>query len=115
MQAGAHACRYILGRLDIVTLHVDDAHRHALVFGDLCNQLQLGELAARHFQVDLIRSKIEERREHGRISSRPDRARLVIAEAQVSRQTALAAHGFHCTVEDIDEALRVLAVRVAAH
>src|SRR5262245_45774107 len=50
----SHARRDLLGRLDPVALHVDDADGGVGALRDLPDDLELGELAARHLDVDLV-------------------------------------------------------------
>ena len=59
LEAEAHACGHVGGRLDVVVLHVDDAHRHVLARRDFRDDLNLGELAAGHLHVDFVHVEVE--------------------------------------------------------
>src|SRR5206468_10329958 len=82
---------------------------------DRADDFQLGKLAARHLDVNLVDRQLEERGKHRRVTARPNRARLVIAEAQARRKPALADNGLDGAVENVHEAFRILLVRVATH
>src|SRR5207302_9477216 len=79
------------------------------------DELALGKLAARHLEVKLLDVELEEGREHRRIPPRADGAALVVAEAEVGREPAPPGERTDGAVENVDQARRVLAVRVAAH
>src|SRR5581483_6131104 len=57
----------------------------------------------------------EESGEHWSVSPRAHGARLVIAEAEMGGEEALAADGLDRAIEDVDETARTFAVRIAAH
>ena len=65
--------------------------------------------------MDFVHVHVEKRREHRRVTARTDGAAFVIAEAEVRGEMALAGDGLDGAIENIHEALRVFAMRVAAH
>ena len=115
LQAKPHAIRDILRRLHVVALHIDDAHGHVHPRRDLCDQLDLGKLAARHLDVQLVRLEIEKRRKHRRNPSRSDRPSFEISEAQVRAQAGAPVDRLHRAVENIHEAPGIFLVGVATH
>src|SRR4051794_4029903 len=113
-QAKPNSLGHVVERLDIRTLHVDDPDRNVHPLGDFSDQLDLGELAAGHFDVDLVDMEIEKIRKHGTVPPRGDRSGLKIAEAEMGREPALADDRLDRAVEDLDQPLAVLAMGVAA-
>ena len=75
----------------------------------------LRELPARHLHMHLVTRELEEGREHRREPTRADGTRLVVAEAQVRADARAPGNRPYRPVEDVREAVRILAVRVAAH
>ena len=73
----------VLGRLDVVALHVDHADGDVLRLGDRADELDLGELAARHLEVDLVDVEAEERGEERLVPAWRDGAALVVPEAEM--------------------------------
>ena len=86
-----------------------------MTFGDRADDIELGQLPAGHLDVDLVDGHGIERREHRRVATRPDSVAVEVSEAQVGRQPAAADDRRNGAVEDVDEALRILAIGVAAH
>lgn len=115
LQAALDPAFHVVGGLDVIALHVDDADGDVAVAGDGRDDLEFREFAAGHFDVHLVALEIEERREHRSDLSRADGAALVVAEAEVGADAGAAGDRFHGAVEDVDEPPRVLPVGVAAH
>ena len=65
----AHARGHVLGRLDVVALHVDHADGDVLRLGDRADELRLGELATRHLEMDLVDRDAEECGEERRVAA----------------------------------------------
>src|SRR6266545_2995986 len=110
-QAGAHALGHVVHRLDIVALHVDNAHSHVFFLCDLADDFQLGKLAARHLDVNFIHQHIEKGRKHRRVTARADGPAFEISETEMRGEPAATVNRVHGAIENIDEASRVLAAR----
>ena len=61
-EAATDARGHVLGRLDVVALDVDDAHRHVHALRNGLDHVELGELAAGHLHVQFVDVRVEERR-----------------------------------------------------
>src|SRR5690606_965215 len=105
----------VIRRLDVIALHVHAADGDVEALRDLARDLDLGELAARHLHVELIRLELEKGGKHGRVTPVADSATLVVSKTEMRRQPSATDHRLDRAIEDIDEAARILAVRVAAH
>src|SRR5437870_12549907 len=115
LKTSTYARGDILRRLDVITLHVDDADSNVLSLGDFANQLQFGKFAAGHFQMDLIHIHFQECRKHRGVTPRANRPAFVIPEAEVSREAAFADGWLDGAIESIDEPLHILTMGVATH
>src|SRR5205085_4406163 len=100
-EAAPHALSDILRRLEIITLHVDNTDGDIMPLADFSKNLQLGKFAAGHFEVDFVHGKIKESRKHGPVGAGADRAPLVIAETEVSRETGLSGNWLDGAVENL--------------
>src|SRR5207248_867613 len=80
-------------------------------FGDIGDDLNLRELAAGHLHMDLVNLEVKKSREHRRVTAQPHRVAFVVAETKVGGEPAAAHHRLHGTVENVDEAIRIFAVR----
>ena len=104
-----------LGRLDVVVLDIDDTNSNVLDRADLADELELGELPTRHLNVNLVGRQREERRKHGGVAARCDRPALEIAEAEMRPEVAAVDDRPHGSIEDVDQAIDVLAIGVTTH
>ena len=114
-QAFTHALGDQLGRFDEVALHVDDPHGDVVVLGDATDEIELRHLPAGHLDVQLVNRHRMEGREHRRVPAQSDGAALVVPEAQMCRQAGPADDRGNRAVEDVDEAVWILTMGVAAH
>ena len=104
-----------LGRLDVVVLDIDDTNTNVLGRADLADELELGELPTRHLNVNLVGRQREERRKHRGVATRGDRPALEIAEAEMRPEVAAVDDRPHGSIEDVDQAIDVLAIGITAH
>ena len=65
--------------------------------------------------MDFVHQQIVERGKHGRVAARTDRAALEVSETKMGREPATTVDRVHRAIENIDEPLRVFAVRIATH
>src|SRR5262249_47313049 len=66
-------------------------------------------------QISLIDLDTKERRNHRFICSLANRARFVVSEAGMRRETAIAYDRLNRAIEDVNEPIRVFAMSVATH
>src|SRR5580765_4879884 len=116
LQTETHAFGNVGGGFDVIALYVDDSDGHVgSPFRDLENYFNFREFAARHLQMHFIHGQFEECREQRRIAPQTHRAALVIAETKMSGKAAPSENRLDGFGKDLNEAPRILAVRVAAH
>src|SRR5215510_6977570 len=65
--------------------------------------------------MNLVDLDLQKRREHRLVGPLADSAGFVIAKACMCREAASADYGIDRSVEDVDEPMRVFAIRVTAH
>jgi hypothetical protein len=115
LEACVDAIGDVLGAFEVIAFDIDDTDGDVLGSGDVGDEIEFGEFAAGHFEVDFVDVKVEESGEHGCVTAEPDRAAFVVAETEVSGEAAASDDGFDGAVEEVDEAFGIFDVGVAAH
>src|SRR5262249_39275388 len=100
---------YVLGRVLVEALHVDDARAQLAAVAVLPPELELRQLATGELQDELVGTGLEDAREVGLVGPREAGAAETIAEADVEAEPSLHALGGH-----VEEARHLLARDVAA-
>ena len=83
LEAASHAFSDIFGCLDIRTFDIDNADGDVVALADFANDFNFSKFAAGHLDMDFVEGEIQESREHRAVMTRADRARFIVAEAEV--------------------------------
>src|SRR6266850_692822 len=103
------ALRHVLGRLGVEALDVDDARAELAVSAELLPDVELGKLASRELEDELVSARLEDSGEVGAVRAIEARAAEAIAEADVKAELGLDALG-----GEVEEPGHLLARDIAA-